>query len=166
MLLLKIPVKMHRKPISFIGYRNTFQIISFHKWCCHIATDISARKKIIQEKSKYYNFFFFFYSVKTCTSQNRCFGCKKHYQISMHGSKIYPVQNDNACENQALSDEIINSKDNKEPGRNSTILWIDHSSKKVLLQTAQALICCTTLIKLKNEFFFTIVLKNRSWQSS
>ena len=131
MLLLKITMKIHWKPISLIGYRITFQIASFHNWCCPIATDVSPRKKIIQEKSKYYNFFKTGHSVKTCTSQNRCFACKKHYQISMQGSKIYPVKKDNACENQALQNEIINSKDNIEPGRNSTILWIDHSSKKI-----------------------------------
>ena len=135
-------------------------------------TDVFARKKILQDKSKRYNCLKTGNSVKNCTSQHRCFACKRKHHISICESKINPVKKDNSSENQAPQNEIINSKDNNESDSSpsSTTLLIDHSSKNSHLQNAQALISsaeeCQIQRKLKNAFFFIIVLKNPSSQSN
>ena len=99
---------------------------------CRVVTDVFARKKILQDKSKCYNCLKTGHSVKNCTSQHRCFACKRKHHISICESKINPVKKDNSSENQAPQNEIINSKDNNESSSSSspTILLIDHSSKK------------------------------------
>ena len=63
--------------------------------------------------------------------------------ISICESKINLIEKDNASENHVPQNEIINSKDNNESGGISTTLFIDHSSKNSLLETAQALISST-----------------------
>ena len=79
--------------------------------CC-LVTDFFARKKILQVKC--YNCLKTGHSVKNCTSQHRCFACKRKHHISICESKVNPVKKDNASEDQAPQNEMINSKDNNE----------------------------------------------------
>ena len=122
-------------------------------YCC-VVTDVLAWKKILQDKSKCYNCLKTGHSVKNCTSQHRCFDWKRKHHIFICESKINSVKKNNASENQAPQNEIINlkddsqasqneiikSKDNSESGTSSTTLFIDHSSKNSFLKIAQALI--------------------------
>ena len=71
-----------------------------------VVTDVLARKKILQDKSKCYNCPKTGHSVKNCTSQHRCFACKRKHHISIWESKINPVKKDNASENEAPQNEI------------------------------------------------------------
>ena len=68
---------------------------------CSVVTDVLAQKKILPDKSKCYNCLKTGHSVKNCTSQHRCFACKRKNHISVCESKINPVKRDNASENQA-----------------------------------------------------------------
>ena len=93
---------------------------------CRVVTDALARKKILQDKSKCYNCLKTGHSVKNCTSQHRCFGCKRKHHISICESKIDPVKKESASESQAPQNEIINSKDNNKSGGSSTTLLIGY----------------------------------------
>ena len=55
--------------------------------CCRVATDVSARRKILQEKFKCYNCLKAGHSVKNCTSQHCCFDRKKKHHISICGCR-------------------------------------------------------------------------------
>ena len=107
---------------------------------CRVVTDVFARKKILQDKSKCYNCLKTGHSVKNCASQHRCFACKRKHHISICESKINPVKKDNSSENQASQNAIINPKRNNESSSSSslTTLLIDHLSKNSLSQTSQA----------------------------
>ena len=67
--------------------------------CCRVVTDVFARKKILQDKSKCCNCLKTGHSVKNCTSQDRCFACKRKHHISICESTISPAQKDNSSEN-------------------------------------------------------------------
>ena len=82
MLLLKITIEIHRKLLAPV-------------------TDVLARKKILQEKSKCHNCVKTEHSVKNCTSHHCCFACKAKHHISICGSKINSVKKYNVSENQA-----------------------------------------------------------------
>ena len=56
-----------------------------------VVTDVIARKKILQDKSKCYNSLKTGHSVKNGTSQHRCFTCKRKHYISICESKINPL---------------------------------------------------------------------------
>ena len=56
-----------------------------------VVTDVLARKKILQDKSKCYNSLKTGHSVKNGTSQHRCFTCKRKHYISICESKINPL---------------------------------------------------------------------------
>ena len=50
---------------------------------CRVVKDVFARKKILQDESKCYNCLKTGHSVTNCTSQYRCFTCKRKHHISI-----------------------------------------------------------------------------------